>query len=703
MFREQRSEIVKFKPVVCLLAFLTLAAILPASGQKADVKSLKPKDLPEFYYKWLEEEVVYIISPLERDVFLKLQSDRERDLFIEAFWKHRDMNPATEENEYKKEHYRRINHANHFYGRVTTRPGWKTDRGRVYIILGEPNDIQRFEGQSQTYASEVWFYQNQSDKGLPPGFNVVFYQQRGIGDYLLYSPVEDGPMALLTSYYGDPVDYEEAYKQLYEFQPELAAVSMSLIPGETSSVLGRPSLSSQMLLQQVETAGWKTVEEKYARKFLEYKDLVEVEYSANYMDSDSLFRVFQAPNGLAFVHYALEPARLSVAEYNGRYYANFQVNGTLTGEDGRLVYQFEKTLTPSFDQQQLNDVQRQPFIVHDMFPVVPGSYRLSLLVKNDVSKEFTTVDQNITVLDRQAGPRMMPLLLAYKAAPAAPGADRLRPFQLAGNQLYAQSNRVFVRSETLHLAFQVLDLPAEVRNEGELAFTFLQNDQPFRTFSRPLSAAAGAHEYLESVPLEDFSPAHYRATVALVFRSQTLVSTSDEFDVTHREAIPRPWVYAKVMPGPDDPIFQYLIGGQLFSLGRLAEARAALERAAAAQPDAWEYALVLAQVCLASGDPGRSVGLLEPFLGREKAAKYEIYVVLGKALQNAGRLERAVQVLEDAVTHYGVNTALLNAIGECYLGLGRKEDARAVWERSLQLSPDQPALRRSLEALKEKQ
>ncbi|OGD28308.1 MAG: hypothetical protein A2Y56_11970 [Candidatus Aminicenantes bacterium RBG_13_63_10] len=692
----------KSKTFFCILGLLTLAAFVSASAQKSQVKGLKPKDLPELYYKWLEEEVVYIISPVERDVFLKLQSDRERDLFIEAFWKHRDTNTATEENEYKREHYRRVNHANHFYGRVTTKPGWKTDRGRIYIILGEPNDIQRFEGQSQTYAAEVWFYQDQSDRGLPPGFNVVFYQPRGIGDYILYSPVEDGPMALLTSYYGDPVDYQEAYNQLAEHLPELAAVSISLIPGEESAALGRPSLTSQMLLQQVEMSGWKMVEEKYARKFLEYKDIVEVEYSANYMDSDSFVRVFEAPNGLIFIHYALEPARLSVAEHEGRFYATFRVNGTLTAEDGRLVFQFEKTLTPSFDREQMNDIQRQPFIAHDMFPVVPGSYRLSLLVKNEVSKEFTTLEQNLSVLDRQAGPRMMPILLAYKTAPAAPAADRLRPFQLAGLQLYAQANRVFVRSDTLTLGLQVLDLPKAVRDGGELVFTFLRDDQMFRTFSRPLSSYREASEFLESVPLADFTPAHYKVTVGLAFQGGTLVSASEEFIVTHRDSIPRPWVYAKVLPGPSDPVHLYFVGLQLYNLSRLSEARAVLERAVASQPGAWEYALTLSQTCLAMKDYERVERLLEPFLDRDKPAKYEIYVVLGRALQEAGRLERAAEILDAAVSHYGVNTTLLNSLGECYLGLGRKNEARVVWKKSLELSPDQPALRRSLEALKEK-
>ena len=106
---------------------------------------------------------------MERDVFLKLQSDRERDLFIEAFWKQRDPNTGTPENEFKTEHARRIAHANRYLGRDAPQPGWRTDRGRMYIILGEPRDIQRFEGKSSTYDAEIWFYQGLTDLGLPGG------------------------------------------------------------------------------------------------------------------------------------------------------------------------------------------------------------------------------------------------------------------------------------------------------------------------------------------------------------------------------------------------------------------------------------------------------------------------------------------------------------------------------------------------------
>ncbi len=93
---------------------------------------------------------------------------------------------------------------------------------------------------------------------------------------------------------------------------------------------------------------------------------------------------------------------------------------------------------------------------------------------------------------------------------------------------------------------------------------------------------------------------------------------------------------------------------------------------------------------------------MSPFFGQAKPPQYELYIALARALQNGGQLRRAVEVLDQAITHYGVNAVLLNAMGECYLGLGQNEEARVVWEKSLQLSPDQAGLRKRLQELKEK-
>src|SRR5271156_2317889 len=106
--------------------------------KKENAKALK-QELSKTYKKWLDEDVVYIISDEERKAFKQLSNDEERDQFIEGFWQRRDPTPDTEENEFKEEHYRRIEYANeHFAAGL---PGWKTDRGRIYIMYGPADEI----------------------------------------------------------------------------------------------------------------------------------------------------------------------------------------------------------------------------------------------------------------------------------------------------------------------------------------------------------------------------------------------------------------------------------------------------------------------------------------------------------------------------------------------------------------------------------
>ena len=106
--------------------------------QKKKKEEALRKELETPYRKWLQEDVAYIITDEERAAFKRLQNDEEREQFIENFWLRRDPTPDTVENEFKEEHYRRIQYANdHFASGI---PGWKTDRGRIYIVYGPPDE-----------------------------------------------------------------------------------------------------------------------------------------------------------------------------------------------------------------------------------------------------------------------------------------------------------------------------------------------------------------------------------------------------------------------------------------------------------------------------------------------------------------------------------------------------------------------------------
>ena len=680
--------------------FVLLAAFLAAAAMGADQTGLKLK-LPAGQKTWLEEEAVYIISPTERSVFLKLQTDRERELFIEAFWKQRDPTPGTPENEFKTEHFRRIAYANHALGRDTSRPGWKTDRGRINVILGEPQDIERYTGKSSTYDTEVWFYQGKTDLGLPPAFYVVFFKAGGSGEFRLYSPVADGPQALMSGYIGD-MDPRAAYEKLRDIEPNLAEVSLSLEPTEAGTVYGKPSMTADLLLQRIGTAPARSIASRYAQKFLAYKDLVEVEYTANYIDNESLIRVVKDPSGLFFVHYDVQPQRLSVNQRENTYYTTLKVNGRVSAPSGRLVYQFDKSVVLNLNEAQMDEANRVPFNYQDLFPLLGGDYTLSLLIKNEVSKEFTSVEQALRIPGPGTAVQMIQPVLGYRAVRLEPGARRMKAFRIGAYQIFCQPDRTFSRQETLAIAFQLLNLTGAAAAAAEIRLEFFKDGQPFRTIVRNPSECPDLPDILEEVPLSDFAPAHYALKVAVGQGGAEIFSATEEFDVSFAEQLPRPWFFSRVLPDAGDPAYLGIIGLQLYNIGRLAEAQGLLETAFARLPGSEDAASALARVYLAREAASDAARTLLPFVDPARSAKYETYVLAAQALLRARQLEGAVAALERAVDRYGVNAALLNQMGECLTALGKVPEALAAFEKSLALSPEQASVRARIDELKKR-
>jgi GWxTD domain-containing protein len=680
-----------FLPVVLSL----LTAVSSAAGPGAPA-------LPERYKTWLLEEVVYIITPVERDVFVKLRTDRERDRFMEAFWKHRDPTPGTPENEFKTEHYRRIAYANQYLGRDAPFPGWKTDRGRMYILLGEPQEIQRFTARTGLYDCEVWFYQGKTSQGLPAGFNLLFFREHGSGTFRLYSPTRDGPQALLSGFNGIQSDYQKAYQALSDIDPGLADIAMNLVPGEAQGTLGRPSLSSDLLIQRIESLPSRAVEESYARKFLEYKDLVEVEYSANYIDCDSLTKVFEESPGRSFVHCAIEPQRLSINQFGSKMYTTLKVSGRVTTLDGRLVYQYDKDVSIEMPEARMKELSRAPFDLHEIFPLVPGDYRLSILVKNEASKEFTSVEQAVRIPQAGAGLRLAQPVLGYKVSRLGAAEQKIKAFRVGPYQVYCQPGRIFTVNDTLAIVFQLSGLSDDLARNGQVRLTFLKGGQPFRDIVRKPSEYPDLPHVLEEVPLAAFPPAHYTIRVSLIAGGAETVGANEEFDVTFAPSVGRPWYSSRVLPEASDPVYLGIAGSQLFNLGRYEEARVLLERAFGAKPNSGETAFSLAQAYLALDAPAKAARVLAPFVDRPDAVPYEMYMLAGESFRKAGDFARAVEVLNRAVSHYGVNAAVLNAIGASYLGLGKPSEALAAFEKSLELSPEQPDIRAKVESLKKK-
>ena len=184
--------------VLLALAFLVTPSL--AQKKKNDNQNPDPRErqrnvkpeLKRVYKDWLEKDVAYIITDEERKAFRKLETDDERERFIEEFWRRRDPDPDTDENEYREEYYERIAYTNeHFASGI---PGWKTDRGRIYIMYGKPDEKESHPaggpyerepyeggGQTTTYPFERWFYRYLP--GVGSGIEIEFVDPTGSGEY----------------------------------------------------------------------------------------------------------------------------------------------------------------------------------------------------------------------------------------------------------------------------------------------------------------------------------------------------------------------------------------------------------------------------------------------------------------------------------------------------------------------------------------
>src|SRR6201989_3238370 len=178
---------------------------LDKEARKKLKKTLKELDPP--YKQWLNEDVIYIISPEERQAFLQLATNEEREQFIEQFWLRRSANPDLPDNDFKEEHYRRIAYANeHFPAGI---PGWKTDRGRMYIMYGPADEIESHPsggtyerpmeeggGTTSTYPFEQWRYRY--IEGVGQEIIIEFVDTCMCGDYHMTMDRSEKDALLMT-------------------------------------------------------------------------------------------------------------------------------------------------------------------------------------------------------------------------------------------------------------------------------------------------------------------------------------------------------------------------------------------------------------------------------------------------------------------------------------------------------------------------
>ena len=676
--------------------FVAFSILLICISLHGESQSDLIKKLPPQHRRWLSEEVVYIITPAEKEVFLQLETDRERDTFISAFWKQRNPNPNLPENEYKKEHYRRLAYVNNWFGKDSPAPGWRTDQGRIYITLGEPHQIERFENVSEIYPVIIWFYQGMAPLGLPDSFSVVFFKQSGFGEYELYSPIKFGPQSLMRNYEGDPTKYLDAYNKLSGIEPNVAQVSLSLISNEPIS--NTPSLASDLLIREkIPQAPQRKVNNIYAKNFLKYRGEVEIDYADNYMESSSQLNVVRDRSGYYFIHYLIEPKRLSLEEYKGKFYTTIEISGNISDRSGKMLTQISRKIPIELSEGQMRMVKDKLFSFQDMLPVIPGSYHITIFMKNLTTKEFTSMEKDF---DIPAGDKMAmsQLLLANRVSNAA-GTAVYKPFRFGNRHLLPSPRNDFLASDDLVLCFQLNGLTPELEKNASLEISLFRRGEKVLNREKLLRDINSLPDVLETISLKGQSPAYYNIKVALLDGGKKeILAENADFYITPLPALPRPWVMSVPTAADDFSTFLNELGRQYLQGRNLDRALSLLEQAYLKSPGQVRFGLDYCLVLLQKKEYAKAKAVALPLV-KEKS-QFEFALPLGQACQGLGQFEDAIANYAEYITHFGANINVFNQIGECFFRLGDKAEALKAWEKSLELNPKQSRIKEKVDSLK---
>ena len=353
---------------------------LTEQQKKASAKSLQ-KEISKTYKKWLEEDVRWIITDEERAAFRQLSNDEERDQFIEQFWLRRDPTPDTAENEYKEEHYRRIAYANeHFAAGI---PGWKTDRGRVYIMYGPPDSIEVHPnggfyqrppeeggGTTSTYPFETWHYRYL--EGIGQNIDIEFVDPCMCGDYHMTVDRSEKD-ALLRVPAAGLTDYES-----------MGLASKTSRFNSWEALGAGPGTDFNTSKQFDRLQQFAALQRPPVVKFKDLEEVVSHKLSYNLLPFDVITDFVKVTSDTVLVPITIQARNKDVTfvEKQGVQTATINIFGRLTTLTGRVAQTFEDTVTVQTPSELLPKEVEKPSVYWKAVPLRSGRYRLDIVLKD---------------------------------------------------------------------------------------------------------------------------------------------------------------------------------------------------------------------------------------------------------------------------------------------------------------------------------
>ena len=519
--------------------------IQPAAPQKLDKEQKRKmkktlKELDTQYRQWLNEDVVYIISPEERQAFLQLDTNEEREQFIEQFWLRRSSNPDLPDNDFKEEHYRRIAYANeHFASGI---PGWKTDRGRMYIMWGPADEVESHPtggtydrpmeeggGSTTTYPWETWRYRYM--EGI--GENVIweFVDPSGSGEYhLTMDPSEKDALLHVP---GAGLSLLESMGMASKTDRFTRSDGTNL----PTSLGGTPSSMDEFNRLEQYSKAFKPPAVKY--KDLEaivtariVRDQVHFTYRTDYLkvtnDTVLVPVTVQIPNN-----------QLSFEAKEGIHSATLNIFGRVSTLTGRVVQTFEDPVSRDFPDSLFQRSVKLQSIYQKAVPLRPGLYRLDIVIKDVKSGNVGVINTRLQV------PRYDDDTLEASSLILADQLEHVPAKQIGTGQFVLGSSKVrpkldgeFPSNEKLGIYMQVYNLkPDDKTHKSNATFQYTVkkgNEQvmQFKETSEQMKQTGEQVTIERLLPLATLAPGKYSLEViATDTLSNKTVTKTAEFTV----------------------------------------------------------------------------------------------------------------------------------------------------------------------------
>jgi len=509
---------------------------------KKNLRKLE-KELATPYKKWLEEEVPYIITDEERSAFLQLQTNEEREQFIEAFWQRRDPTPDTVENEFKEEHYRRIAYANERFSSGI--PGWRTDRGRIYIMWGPPDEIESHSagstynrpmseggGQTTVYGFDDWTYHYM--EGIGQNITIEFVDPTGTGEYhITLDPGEKDAMSHVPG--GGP-------SLLESMGMSTQAARFTRSDGSTAPVgpAGTGAQDSQNEFTRLEQ--FAKVQAPPPVKFKDLEEVVSSRILRNQISFDYRFDFMRITGDtiLVPVTVQIQNKQMTFRDKDGVQSASLNLFGRISSMTGRIIQTFEDVIQRDFPDSLLEPSLKGFSIYQKAVPLRPGLYKLDLVIKDVNSGNVGVVNTRLAVSPIPDDKlEASSLILADQMEPVSSKDVGVGQFVLGSTKVRPKLDSEFHTDQPLDIYLQFYNLKVDDKthkNNVSLDFKVIQGEQ---TVSHEVKTGDEIHQNGEQITVQQviapktLAPGKYKLEVQAtdLVANQTVSRTAD-FTVT---------------------------------------------------------------------------------------------------------------------------------------------------------------------------